>query len=317
MALNWIITVGAPVLTQGMSFQVSYRKLPSTNWVPFLPNPTTNTFTIPNLDENGEYEAEIKTICANGEASLPIYHNNSLTPPTVILRWNDNQGNEDRTCTQSSCNVNIEIVTTDPDQLITNIDILKSTDNGLTWITFASNQAAQTFTDDITMVGLNKYKAVITDITGATAESNVMTYKGSSIVNVDHNPDVFINVYKADSNSHYVAQVKFYGLQVSTVDSSNIVKVEVFAKFRAIGENIWFQTTETHIVPAPTPSLSLNRQFVYGFKDPNRYVGTRDWNGADSAYVEFKIYTSSGEVKIITTASLNIPWYNDYNQAIT
>lgn len=317
MALNWTITVGFPVLTQGMSFQVKYRKLPDQTWVPFMPNPLTNTFTIPNLDDDGDYEAEIRTVCANGEISTPVYHNNSLTPPTVLLRWNDNQGNEERTCTQSLCSVDIEIVATDPDQAITNMKILKSTDNGITWTVFIANQTASTFTDSVSLVGTNKYKAVITDVTGATTESNILTYKGSSGVQVDHNPDVFITIYKADAGSHYIGQVKLYSLSVSTVDASNIIKVEVFCRFRAIGENIWWQTTETHVLATPSPTLILNRQFQYGFKDPSKYIGTRDWNGADNIFVQFKIYTSSGEVKIVTPASVSMPWFNDYNQAIS
>lgn len=317
MAINWTITVGFPVLTQGMSFQVKYRKIPEQTWIPFLPNPTSNTFTIPNLDEDGDYEAEIRTVCANGEISLPVYHNNALTPPTVLIRWDDNDGNEERTCSQANCNVEIEIVKTDPDNAITNVKIMKSSDNGTNWSVFIADLTINTFTDSVTMVGINKYKAVITDITGATAESNILTYKGSSGVEVEHGPDVYITIYKADAGSHYVGQVKFYGLQASTVDGSTITKVEIFCRFRAIGENIWWQTTETHVFPTPTSSILLNKQFPYGFKDPSKYVGTRDWNGADNIFSELKIYTSSGEIKIVSPASISMPWYPDYPSSVT
>ena len=70
--INWTIKIQSPILTLGMSFQVKYRKLPSTTWVSFMPNPTTNEFTITNL-ENGDYEAEIRTVCTNGELSHPVY----------------------------------------------------------------------------------------------------------------------------------------------------------------------------------------------------------------------------------------------------
>ena len=73
MPYNWQITVSTPVLLAGMSFKVRYRQLPSTTWTPFLPNPTTNTFTIPNLTD-GTWEVEIITVCANGKLSPPRYH---------------------------------------------------------------------------------------------------------------------------------------------------------------------------------------------------------------------------------------------------
>jgi hypothetical protein len=316
MALNWTITVGSPVLTQGMSFQVKYRKLPSTTWVPFLPNPTTNVFTIPNLDDDGQYEAEIRTVCSNGELSQPVYHTNSLTPPSVILRWNDNQGNEERTCSLNSCTANIEIVTDDPDNAISKVDIYKSTDNGTTWSILFANYTSNTFSNDVTSLGSNKYKAIVTDLTGVTYESNILTYKGSTTVQIVKNPDVFITIYKPDSGSHFIGQVKFYGLQANTVDGSNIVKVEMFVRFRAIGENWWWQTTETHIVVSPSPSIALNRQFVYGFRDNSKYIGTRDWNGADSVYIEFRIHTSSGDVNLLKIYTASFPWFSDYNQAI-
>ncbi|ROI05456.1 fibronectin type III domain-containing protein [Chryseobacterium sp. G0240] len=317
MALNWIITVAAPILTQGMSFQVKYRKLPSTNWLPYLPNPTSNTFTIPNLDESAEYEAEIRTVCVNGEVSQPIYHTNALTPPTLVLRWTDNQGTEDRMCTQNVCTANIEINKQDPNNIITKIDILKSIDNGVTWTNFIMDISTPTFADNLSSVGSNKYKAVATYLSGNIVESNILSYKGESMVKIDHMPDVFITIYKADAGSHYVGQVKFYGLTASTVDGSNITKVEIFCRFRAIGENIWWSTTETHIIQNPSQSVSINRQFPYGFKDSSKYVGTRDWNGADNILAEIKVYTSSGEVKIFNPTNISMPWYPDFPSSIT
>lgn len=86
MPYNWQITVAQPTLLAGMSFVVRYRLLPSTTWTNFLPNPTTNTFTIPNLTD-GTWEVEIKTRCANGKLSPPRYHQktfgNACCPPVV------------------------------------------------------------------------------------------------------------------------------------------------------------------------------------------------------------------------------------------
>jgi hypothetical protein len=251
---------------------------------------------------------------------LPVIENvgtERYSSPTISLRWVDNQGTEERTCSQTSCSAVIEVISSDPDNDITNIKILKSIDNGVTWNVLIPNQTGNTFTDVFDSVGTKKYKAVVTDAQALTAESNVMTYKGSSMVKIERYPDFYITIYKPDSGSHFIGQVKFYGLQSSTVDGSNITKVEVFCRFRAIGENIWWQTTETHVFATPAPTINLTRQFVYGFRDNSKYIGTRDWNGADSFFAEFKIYTSSGEVKIFNLYYSGFPWYSDYNQAIT
>lgn len=107
MSQNWTITVGNPLLTQGMSFFVRYRKKTEQTWTNFLPNPTTNTFTIPNLDEV-DYEAEISTICQNGDISSPVYHQSATEvrciSPTLLdigidvnneisYSWNNNTFN--------------------------------------------------------------------------------------------------------------------------------------------------------------------------------------------------------------------------------
>ncbi|KAB1228455.1 hypothetical protein [Chryseobacterium viscerum] len=287
------------------------------NWIAFLPNPTSNTFTIPNLDENAEYEAEIRTVCANGEISQPIYHTNALTPPTIQLRWNDNQGTEDRTCTQNACAANVEIFKVDPNNIISKIDILKSLDNGTTWNNFITDISTTTFNDNVSSVGSNKYKAVATYLSGNTVQSNIITYKGESMVEIDQKPDLFITIYKADAGSHYVGQVKFYGLALNTIDGSTITKIEIFCRFRAIGENIWWSTTETILISPPSANVNINKQFPYGFKDSSKYVGTRDWNGADNIMAEFRVYTSSGEIKKFSPNNITIPWYPDYPSSTT
>ncbi|MBD3904476.1 hypothetical protein NAL32_07505 [Chryseobacterium sp. Ch-15] len=316
MPKNWNISVGSPVLTQGMSFFVRYRKKTEQIWTNFLPNPTTNSFTITNLDDKADYELEISTICQSGDVSLPIYYTDSITKPSIIIRWEDNQGNEDRICTQSSCNFIIEILKNDPDNTATLIKVLKTTDNGITWTDFITNQIGNSFPHSISSVGTNKYKAIVVDSFGNQYESNVLSYKRSEAITVEENPNVHISIYKPDKGSHFIGQLKFFGLIANTADGSNIVKVELYVKFRAIGINAWFERTETHIVANPQPSILLNRQFVYGFRDNSKYIGTRDWNGADNVNVQLKIYTSSGEVKIVPPVAVAFPWFSDYNQAI-
>ncbi|CAA7196738.1 hypothetical protein [Chryseobacterium potabilaquae] len=144
--------------------------------------------------------------------------------------------------------------------------------------------------------------------------SNVIEYQSFII---DYRSDFVSTIYKADSGSHYVGQLKFNNLQIHTVDLSDIVKVEVRCRFRAIGENIWFDQTETYDIPIPSPSLSLSHQFIYGFKDPSKYIGTRDWNGADNFFHEIKIYTSLGNYIAFPPATANQMWYGDYPDAIT
>ena len=315
MPKNWNISVGSPVLTQGMSFFVRYRKKTEQTWTNFLPNPTTNNFTITNLDDKSDYELEISTICQSGDVSLPVYYTDSTTKPSVTVRWMDNQGIEDRICTQNACNFIIEIVKTDPDNVITETKVLKSTDNGQTWSTFIANQIGNSLSDSVSSIGTTKYKIVVSDSYGNTYESNVLSYKRADMVEVEAAPNVYITIYKPDSGSHYVGQLKFDGL-IATANGSNIIKVELYVRFRSIGAGIWFERTETHTVANPQPSISLNKQFVYGFKEPSKYIGTRDWNGADSVNVQLKIYTSSGEVKIVSPNSVAFPWYSNYNQAI-
>lgn len=284
------------------------------------PNPITSQSVIVPF---GYYDFVFEIIgrCnAIGFNDLPYLDNvgvEKYSPPTVLIRWNDNQGNEERICSQNNCSAVVEVVASDPDNDIANIKILKSIDEGITWNVLIADLTVSTFTDTLDSVGSRKYKAVVTDSATLTAESNILTYKGSSMVKIDHYPDVYITIYKPDSGSHFIGQSKFYDLQASTLDGSNITKVEMFWRFRAIGENIWREATETHIFTTPAPSISLNRQFVYGFRDDSKYIGTRDWNGADSVFIEFKIFTSSGEIKVFNLYSCGFPWYSDYNQAIT
>lgn len=314
---DWVNPADMSVVT-GMN--IYYQEVGQTTWQSIFGsyNPT-RSITLPF----GKYNFRFSLVGSCYENSIdvmPGFNNIGMiandNPPTVVIRWADNLGNEDRSCTQNICNYTIDVLATDPDNDITNIKILRSLDNGTTWDVFIANLTATTFSDNVSDTGSKKYKAVVTDGNAHVVESNILTFKGSSVVKVEQVPDVFITIYKADSGSHYIGQIKFYGLAVSTVDSSNITKVEIFVRFRAIGENIWWEKTETHIVSSPSTYLFLNRQFVYGFKDPSKYIGTRDWNGADSAFVEFKIYTSSGDIKTFNLYTIQFPWYADYNQAI-
>lgn len=102
--INWTIKIARPILTEGMFFQVRYRKVDSQDWIPFSPNPTTNEFTITALEDDTNYEAEIRTICPNGELSRPVYHQlkegkkddeptqpQPPTTPDIKISWYDEE----------------------------------------------------------------------------------------------------------------------------------------------------------------------------------------------------------------------------------
>ncbi|WP_185673603.1 hypothetical protein, partial [Elizabethkingia meningoseptica] len=55
---------------------------------------------------------------------LPVIENvgtEKYSPPTISLRWLDNQGTEERICSQNNCSAVIEVLAADPDNDITNI----------------------------------------------------------------------------------------------------------------------------------------------------------------------------------------------------
>lgn len=102
--INWTIKIARPILTEGMFFQVRYRKVDSQDWIPFSPNPTTNEFTITALEDDTNYEAEICTVCLNGELSRPVYHQlkegkkddeptqpQPPTTPDIKISWYDEE----------------------------------------------------------------------------------------------------------------------------------------------------------------------------------------------------------------------------------
>ena len=188
--INWTIKIQSPILTLGMSFQVKYRKLPSTNWVSFSPNPTTNEFTIPNL-ENGDYEAEIRTICTNGELSSPVYHSTVNVPGVLSasIVWG-NYGTEPRSGTQSQQMVLIYDLDENPSdpilikkwQLDTGAGFV-DVDNGATPFYF-------------TMInGNNKMRLFVESTSGQQSYSNVLEFTKS-----------VANIYISNQSSNNLAE---------------------------------------------------------------------------------------------------------------
>jgi hypothetical protein len=103
-----------------------------------------------------------------------IFGGASSSPPTSLLRWDDNLGTEDRHCTYNVCNYEIESYATDPDNNITTHVIQISTDLGVTWNTFISQLNQSTFIDQIINPGTKWYRAIVTDSDGNTVTSNIL-----------------------------------------------------------------------------------------------------------------------------------------------
>lgn len=113
--------------------------------------------------------------------SLPGFDNIGMgeevnIPPTVTLRWSDNKKQEERECTQAVCSYKME-VQVDPADKVKTIQILKSTDNGVTWLSFINELLTDVFQDSIDTVGKQLYQAVVTDTKNNKVVSNPLSYK--------------------------------------------------------------------------------------------------------------------------------------------
>lgn len=189
MAFNWEIKVASPVLTEGLSFRVRYKKQPNGNWLDFLPNPTTNTFTITGIDED-KYLAEIKTVCSDGTLSTPGYIESPCfgggggdegNPPNVNIYWNDTFNSDDREY-DNSFDLPIDFNASDADNDIVLIEGEYS-NNGNEW--FGLGVVNHNFR--VTGNKPNNYffRVKATDSKNNFAYSNLLTIRYKEIVNPD------------------------------------------------------------------------------------------------------------------------------------
>ncbi|WP_312345395.1 hypothetical protein [Chryseobacterium binzhouense] len=137
--------------------------------------------SLPDMQIQGDYNLKVTLTTQDGtvaikESSFKIGNCPERNPPTVFLKWNDGVVNPDRSCTQSTCTYTIDVDATDPDNDIANIEIQKST-NGTTWNTFNANLTTGNFTDSISSVGRNYYRAVVIDAKNHSATSNTLSYQ--------------------------------------------------------------------------------------------------------------------------------------------
>ena len=176
MAFNWHISVGNPVLVTGQYFVVRYKKMPSGSWIDFLPNPTTNLFTIPALEE-GQYTAEIRVYCLDGTISAPKYITKTCgdigTPPVVNIFWEDIGGTSTRPCVSTGVTYPISYNATDLEDDIVLIEVQESPD-GINWTTIGIipiDQANYVIsTSESTML----YRFRVTDAQNNVSISNVL-----------------------------------------------------------------------------------------------------------------------------------------------
>ncbi|MFC7347304.1 hypothetical protein ACFQO9_11305 [Chryseobacterium zhengzhouense] len=232
MPQNWTITVGNPVLTAGMSFQVRYRKTTEQNWTNFLPNPTTNTFTISNLDNNADYEAEISTVCVNGDISTPVYHNSApivkcITPTLkvtidkniVTYNWNNNGFNYG-----TSGNTMVQI-----------------SYDGSNWITLATvNPILGTYVytmQSLPLNGMLVYYRLISSGNGCSQDSNIvsMTWSGSS----NNNPikDSYVETINTICRKTSIIAWRVICIGSKVVNFQNLLGVQGFVKMTSTGNN--------------------------------------------------------------------------------
>lgn len=189
MSFNWEITVANPVLSEGLSFRVRYRKQPNGSWLDFLPNPTTNTFTITGLDEE-KYYAEIKTVCNDGTLSTPGYIESPCfgddggdegTPPNVNIYWNDVFNADDREY-DNSFDLPIDFNANDADNDIVLIEG-EFSNNGTNWNSLG-------IVNHNFRVNGNKpnnyfYRLKVTDSKNNIAYSNLLNIRYKEVINPD------------------------------------------------------------------------------------------------------------------------------------
>ena len=172
MAINWKIKVDYPTLTQGMAFQVRYRQAGSNTWNNFTPNPTTNEFTIYNLP-NADYEAEIKTVCVNGDLSNPAYHSTTNTSNVLAaaITWDDDT---DIVKSGAATSITVKVASLDYNTNDPLISQKWEVWNGTSWIEYADKTTDSQVID--LAYNLNKIRLKIQAVSGQIAYSNTLQY---------------------------------------------------------------------------------------------------------------------------------------------
>lgn len=177
-------TSSIPITSATASYKISGSSDPDTNFsIPLVVPYSGSSFSVnlPDIQTIGNYDLTVTLTTADGvvaktEANaFKIGNCSGNKPPTVLLRWDDNLGTENRVCNTSVCNFTIEDYATDPDNDIVSNQIFKRIDNGA-WNLFIANVTQSTFTDSINTIGTQSYKAVVVDANNNTVTSNILSY---------------------------------------------------------------------------------------------------------------------------------------------
>lgn len=168
-----------------------------------------------------------------------------------------------------------------------------------------------------TQSGVYTYNIQFQDEYGNLSDIKSFNITVSEAISVSGTPNLFFSIYKADSNSHYVGQVRVSDLNITANVGNKITKIEVKLKFRSIAINTWYDRTNVHHINPTADSLNGHTvKTVYGFKDSSVYVAQGNWNGQDNVSAEVIIYDDQGR-SITITPSVSSSWYSDYNQSIS
>ncbi|SIS59866.1 hypothetical protein SAMN05421786_101410 [Chryseobacterium ureilyticum] len=175
---NFTIVVSADDVDGDIDKILIYKSIEGGTSILFKENPEGNMFS-DSINKAGKqsYWAVVIDKKGNEVTSNILSYRKESHAPSVSIRWNDISGNANRDCTEPACSYSIEVLASDADGDIKDIQIHKSTDGGSTWSLFTRNPSGNIFEDFINNVGTNSYKAVVVDEENNEAVSNILKYK--------------------------------------------------------------------------------------------------------------------------------------------
>lgn len=144
---------------------------------------SANLVTTFTADTFGTYKLRLSANNSAGQSASDEMIINLIqkanSSPTVLLKWRDNLGTEDRICNTSTCDdYVISVESSDLDNDIIKKEVFMSTDNGNTWTSIITDLLGSTTFSTVALstVEAHLYKVVVTDSLGNTAASNVLSY---------------------------------------------------------------------------------------------------------------------------------------------
>lgn len=175
---NFTIVVSADDEDNDIDKILIYKSIEGGTSILFAENPEGNVFS-DSISKVGKqsYQVVVTDKKGNKGSSNILSYRKESHAPSVSIKWNDTPGNADRYCTQPVCSYSIEVLASDDDGDIKEIQVHKSTDGGSSWIVFKEKLSGNVFEDYINNVGINSYKAVVVDEENNEAVSDILNYK--------------------------------------------------------------------------------------------------------------------------------------------